>query len=522
MRSTPSAKRWVLAVVWAAAFLALMAGCDLNDTADTAADLSAHNSAPQITNDCWFAEPDSQQIECGFYTPADMPGARLAYIILRNNSAQKTEEALVYLPGGPGSSSYLTQEGIQHWLNWYKQSGLTMDLVLLDRRGVGLSAPSWRCSQYNDFSRQILTENVSLLEEMTRGNAVIAECLTAMRNDGFEPQFFSTRQSVDDVAGILNQAGYHQWHLYGVSYGTRLALAVYEFFPERVSSLILDSLYAPEQGRLTDWPEVLNNAFARYWQNCVAYGYCSDSKTIEAHFWQVMKQLKDTPVRIVVPSWYSSQPYDVLVNDQRLLGILFGSLYDRYLYPAIATTINELLRYRTASLTRLVETYVNSAFDPAFNDWVFYSVECRDNPTVSAEAYAAAVNEFDLWQKYTKDLEAVDACRLINPTGQLEPFYKNTNALGEPIVPVVTIPTLLLSGGLDPITPADWTAKNLTYFSKGQWLVLPDYGHAIESSLPCGAEILGHFIADPSLALTVTCVDKPVNAKLVGRQNGEH
>ncbi len=457
---------------------------------------------------CWFELPAERLVECGHYRPKDFDKAELPFVILRNNRSHKTSGVIMYLPGGPGSSSYLTEEGIKYWSNWYEQSQLQLDLVLVDRRGVGLATPYWSCSDYDRFSRQVLARDLTLAEEMAAGYKVVEDCYPGLRQAGYASELFSTRQSAADIGALLTSLDYSQWNLLGVSYGTRLALAVAESYPENVSSLVLDSLYTPEQGQLTDWPEILDGAFHRFFGACESFSDCESPQAIQAIFWQVLHQLKQAPVSITVPSWYSDAPYHVLVNDQRLLGIIFGSLYDRYLYPDIIKALNELVQYRTSSLSQLVETYVNNAFDPSFNDWVFYAVECRDNPRVTADRYREAVLRFPKWRVYTESLQEYDICNLIDPNGLKGNFNGERDSVDE--TAIFDIPVLLLAGELDPITPAAAAKTVLQKFGTAQGVFVRDYGHAIESSLPCGPELVGGFILHPHTEVNVMCAEAEV------------
>ncbi len=322
--------------------IVLLLGCDTRDTQVS----ESGDNANAAQAGCWFDVSAYDNVECGYYQPQDVPQFQLAYVVIKHNPLQRSDTAVLYLPGGPGGDSFLSQEGIDHWRDWYARANVTADLVLVDRRGVGQSTPSWHCDDYIDFSRQVLKQDLSGLEEAQLGFDVIAQCLQQLEAQGFDGLAFSTSQSASDILGVLRANHYSSWHVFGVSYGTRLALAIYEAAPTHVRSLVLDSLYAPNQGLLTDWPPVLSGALSRLWASCEAFSHCESPATLEAAFWKVLDNLKQAPVSVVVPSWNHDAPYEVLVNDQRFVSIVFSSLYDRYAYPDIVDAIVELTGYR--------------------------------------------------------------------------------------------------------------------------------------------------------------------------------
>ncbi len=121
---------------------------------------------------------------------------------------------------------------------------------------------------------------------------------------------------------------------------------------------------------------------------------------------------------------------------------------------------------------------------------------------VSPEQYQSAVSLYPAWKAYTEFSFDYDICPLLNPGGVIAPF-----SLADDVMPVVDVPVLLMGGELDPVTPLSWAKLALPYLPQGQTVFLPNYGHAIESSLPCGAEVVGRFINNPTAKVAVDCLE---------------
>ena len=68
------------------------------------------------------------------------------------------------------------------------------------------------------------------------------------------------------------------------------------------------------------------------------------------------------------------------------------------------------------------------------------------------------------------------------------------------------IPTLLLSGERDPVTPPEYGTRVATNLTKGRHLVTPGGGHAEQS--PCKTQVIAAFLNSPLQPLPArTCLD---------------
>ena len=81
-----------------------------------------------------------------------------------------------------------------------------------------------------------------------RGIASIADGARrrARTSSARRARFFRTLDSVADIEALRVEAGYEKLVLYGVSYGTKVALDYAAAYPARVEALVLDSVVPPE------------------------------------------------------------------------------------------------------------------------------------------------------------------------------------------------------------------------------------------------------------------------------------
>ena len=76
-------------------------------------------------------------------------------------------------------------------------------------------------------------------------------------------------------------------------------------------------------------------------------------------------------------------------------------------------------------------------------------------------------------------------------------------------VPATEIPTLVMAGELDPVTPAEQAAATAEQLGDAAtYIEFPGIGHGATPSSECGIEVFRSFLADPGAAPDTTCVDE--------------
>jgi pimeloyl-ACP methyl ester carboxylesterase len=127
-----------------------------------------------------------------------------------------------------------------------------------------------------------------------------------------------------------------------------------------------------------------------------------------------------------------------------------------------------------------------------------HSVVCAED----APRFAGAVDRARLERTYLGPLmlDGMTAICEVWPRGPVDPDF------GEPLASAV--PALLLSGGFDPATPAEYGAAAAAGFEHSLHIVLPGQGHG-QARLHCVQRLIRRFIDAASAAdLDTACVDQ--------------
>lgn len=477
----------------------------------------AHNQYRVVYQRCWFKMPWRQSIRCGqLLTPQNQGGFSLPFVIIQDDSAEHKTDPLVYLTGGPGASARLNDEGIEAWLHWLEYANLGRDLILMDPRGTGRSTPALVCSAFNRFNRQLFQLNLPLAEELEQSYRVTKHCFENLQQaqPGLSPNMFGTQHSARDIRALIAQLNYPAWNLLGVSYGTRLALEVARQESQEqkqrqaggLRSLVLDSVYPPGYGGVQTWPQVLDAAFQDFFSACASSSACmkplasaQKSRPLAELFLAALAQLQQHPQTLTVARWDGEAPVNFLVNDHRLLSASFAAIYHPDEWPQITGAIAAALDVDGdgdgEALLPLIKPYINNSLSSDFNSLAFMLVDCADNPIGSEAQYNQAVARYPLLANYTRDQWRFQICHALPQTKPVA-----TLTLSQP-----QVPALMLSGALDPITPAAWAQSLKKQWPQLQWLELPRVAHGVLGEDACVLAHLRDFLDSPQAQFNPGC-----------------
>lgn len=446
---------------------------------------------------CWFDADWTATISCGeLLTPASSGAFRLPVVILHEDAKERRNDPVVYLQGGPGASAKLHKEGIKSWLSWMRYAGLARDIILIDTRGTGRSRPALVCAEYNQANQRLLRTNILLADELAQNFQVTAACFDAAlaANKSLDYRNFSTLLSAQDVRALMAELDYAEWNILGVSYGTRLALEIarqeqHAPQPQKLRSMVLDSVYPAGFGGVQTWPQVLDEAMQQFFAGCTALPECfaalhDQQQSLQQQFIQAAMNLRSSPRELTLTRWDGEAPVTFLVNDHRFVSATFAAIYDPNDWPKIIAAINAVYNHRSELMEPLLEPFINNTMSSDFNSLTFTAVDCADNPVMAEQDYTEALLKYPLLQDYTRDQWRFQLCHKLPsemPLVRAEP----------------KLPSLLLAGALDPITPVAWARVVHQEWPNSQLRVSNNTAHSVLGSDGCLLQQLIHFFDSP-------------------------
>jgi len=374
--------------------------------------------------------------------------------------------AVFLIAGGPGQGSahvFGLDDPGQVALDRFLFPGYT--LVAYDDRGTGdsglIDCPATQVAITADQQR-----------------AAAAACAVSI---GSNREFYSTAQHAEDLDAVRQALGFDKIALYGISYGTKLAMAYALAHPDHVERLLLASVLPPEgpdpysANVLRDMPATLNS-------------FCSDgsckaaTKNYAGDVVAVANALAAKPIqgKVVISG-------KTVVKKVDGLGFL-SAVLDSDLNPGLAAelpaTVHAARLGNTQALVRLVALRDKSSVTPSIDlsGGLYAATVCRDGPF-----------------PWSPDTPVSDRQKILTsavatlPAGTFGPFgswsYRFGNAdfcVGWPSPsggaalgtgPLPDVPVLAVNGGYDMRTPTDGAASVVSRFPHGQLLVVPGIGH---------------------------------------------
>lgn len=426
--------------------------------------------------------------ECGELrvkeNPADSQSREIFLQILRLPaiSPAPKQDPLFLIQGGPGASS-IEMANLVHGA--FADVRKNRDLVFVDQRGTGKSN-ALQCEQLSD-AEQLLPE----VEQSEKALQLLKACAEKYRQ---QIPFYTTAYAVQDLDLVRSALGYQTINLWGVSYGTRVALEYMRSFPQQTRAAILDGV-APVQLALPKFfQQDAMAALQAVNSECQAQEKCKTLYGDIAAKARRVAQRLHSPVKIEFQHPRHQESTRILLTAKRFSGLIFMSLYSRDLSVLLPRAIAEAERgdyHLVAALSALAEE------QPSFkgiSEGMRYTVVCSEDAQFISDRDRATSEAF-LGMDMLRDFS--DACALW-PKVALPENYN------EPVVSAV--PSLLLSGARDPVTPPRWAEMVAKHLSHSLMLVAPGGNHSI-SMEGCLPKIIAQFIELGSPAgINVDCV----------------
>ena len=408
---------------------------------------------------------------------------KLVYKVLKAKKTDSTKVPIVYLMGGPGGATLIMED---HWKNHPLRND--RDIVLMDQRGTGKSEAN--CVDLGDALFEVLKRNLDRDSESKVLDSLLTACKEAMKKGKVDLAGYNSRENAADFEDLRKVLGYKKWNLYGGSYGSRLGLTIMRDFPKGVRCAMLVSVFPPESDLFGDLEVNFENSLLAVLERCAENPNCNDRyPDLKKRLKKVLKKLEYEPIRIN----YIEEPF--ILNLQDVSTLLLMSLYSRFTIRNIPLLIEGLERGEAKPLTNEIERLerISNSFNwpmnysvMAYEEFPFFDFSNIDKDK--------KISEFGMdTQKLDSSIEALLDWH----------SFRATDFENEPVTS--EIPTLMVSGSLDPVTPPKYAIKALKHLKNGYRVLFQDESHVFNN--PCFDQITKNFINNPTKKPNSECSD---------------
>jgi pimeloyl-ACP methyl ester carboxylesterase len=480
LQSTLRAKCFASAVI-------IMAG---GASFDAAAAQSGSDSRGTVKLNSCQVDGVPGPIRCGTYEVfEDRDAGRgrrisLKIIVLAAAESKHEPDPLFILAGGPGQAA---TENTKFFAKTFDQVRRTRDIVLVDQRGTG-GSNGLKCDLYGSSIQGHLGDLFPI--------EAVRHCADQWKVHA-DLRFYTTEIAVADLDEVRRAMDYERINLFGTSYGTRAAQVYMRLFPTRIRSVILKGVTPINLSFLLPMAQDAQRALNLLCEDCAADPACQTA----------FPQLKDE-----VDAVFKRLQQDTEVEVRSTTGKIEKVKISR---SAIAPTIRTLLQSTVTSAELplfihqafqgnygpLVESAlsIRRVFPKAVSIGVFLAISTIEDVAIADEKEIARFsNATFLGDSYFKELQRA---AMTLPHKEMPPGYRT---------PVRSdIPTLLISGFLDPATPPTDVEQVARYLPNSRHLIVRYGSHSYSELSPCMDKIMTEFIEQGSTeGLDASCIDQ--------------
>jgi len=452
--------------------------------------------APAATAATRLAPCGENGLQCATLSvPLDYSGATPGQVPLYVEvlpAAGPARGVMVMLAGGPGQASAETfQLGVKaaYWRSFFP--GYT--LVAYDDRGTGKSG-ALGCP---------LAQSVAGCAGAVPGRA-----------------FYTTREHAEDIESVRLALGADKVGLWGVSYGSKHAVAYALAHPSHVERLLLDSAVVPDANLVDPLSlRVVPGSVSRICSNNACPGIAPG---VGDRLVRLANDLEAHPVSATLHLAPRLAPFPLVLDGDAVLSLAFESDLSSAVASQLPAAVDAALTGSMLPLERLVylDTVENVTTEGDINFVLFLSTNCGDGPFPWSPNDAPATRR-----------AALDAAIAALPPGAAGAFGQwalqslrpwpcvdwpapsGGAALGPG--PLPDVPVLVLAGDRDIRTPTANAATIASRFRQGHVLVVPGAGHSVLNHSPCAASAVRTWLrggAPPTGCARFTLYVPPVGA----------
>lgn len=453
------------------------------------------------------------EYKCGYLTVpedrGDPSGRTIRLAVARVPAASPTPEPypIVYLDGGPGSAALLSAPtAVAAGIN------ADRDVIFVDQRGTYHSEPGLACPEIDTFLAEAVRLPISDPATGTLSDAATTACRDRLTAAGIDLAAYNTAENAHDVADLRTAMGIDEWDVYGVSYGTDLALTMLRDHPEGIRSVVLDSVVPPNLSSIPEFWPAAAGGYQALFEACAAQPSCAAAYPDLAQvFTDTVNRLAETPLTVAVPDATGAM-VDVVIDGYRLANATILLLASGPAAWSLAPgMIHRLAQGDGATAATMLLNFVPPSGVTGLGlQWGAFCPELvarTDVDEVLARGRTALPGFPDDVLRFLPQVPRFfDDCAI----------WDVGEAGAEARAPVESdVPILMMGGTFDAVTAISWQDALTGGVTNSQSVDFPGLGHQVFLQSPCPGTVMRGFLADPDAAVDRSCVEEMTLATIV-------
>jgi len=422
---------------------------------------------------------------------------RLDVAIFPCSDPENKKEPMVMNTSGPGKSNmdnFIPQ--IASGLGSYLLPG--RDIVIIELRGLRYSSTFLNCEEVFQANIDMLDENLSYDESMTRLSEALKKARIRFENDNIELSAYNNTETAKDIHMVMDALGYSKFNIVGSSAGTLIAQNVIRENPERVRCAILDAGLPVEKTLLCNYVGFIVERLKIYFSECQQDSVCNQSfPYLEERFLDLVESLNNKPLEISTKDPVSGEERTALINGYRLSEHVFMNMFYTTQIPLL---ISNILNGDYSSLEQFANgKYISNHFADGLGHTIFLSEtgDCEAKDIQIDPAYRLFADGITLsglgWNFLceVKKQWGIDSSNLFRAT------EKET----------LDTPILVLNGKYDPVIPVQFDKILKKQFINSYIYRFDGVAHsAFDNATSCVLPMFLDFLNNPNQAPQSDCI----------------
>ena len=447
-------------------------------------------AAADIANntDTCYVEGVSDRLNCGFVTVPENPNKpdgkqiQVHYVVLPAVKNVNHEEALLAIAGGPGQSAIDNAAGFDAMLSKVRQQ---RDILLIDQRGTGRSN-LLTCDEGAQSPLSFDDDNADTLAETQK-------CLAKIDADVTQ---YGSLNAIKDFEAVRQHLGYKKLHIYGISYGTRMAQLYMRLYPAHLATVTLDGI-VPMQQSVLEIGASIDRGFDLLFKDCQETAAChAQFPELKAEFDQVAASLAKAPVMENVYDPVTGEKTMLTMTRGKFYGSIRMALYQANVRALVPHAIHQAAKHNFQPILGLYSLTIDNA---GMAMGMHASVVCGEDMHRITPAMREQAQHSFMGKTMLEGLEA---------TCEVWKIPAVDDSFSEPISS--DIPTLLLSGEIDPATPPSWGELAMEKLTNAKHFVAPYATHGVAYQ-SCANNLIADLVRSGSVNdLDGECLKKDV------------
>jgi pimeloyl-ACP methyl ester carboxylesterase len=437
--------------------------------------------------------PELSHARCGRLTvPEDRQRSdgrtiSLSVAIIPAESPTPKSDPIVWIAGGPGDDAI-----IEIPLALAGKLNANRDVIFMSQRGTYTADPKLTCPVVDRWGAETL--NMPYDAQATGKAYAVAtlKCRQELTARTADLGAYNTLESAADLEDLRLALRIPKWNIYGISYGTDLALTYMRLYPSGIRSVGIDGIFPPPiVGGAATWASAAEGINAVF-KACRAQSACRQRYgDIAATFQDLVLRYEASPktFEVAVPG----HPGKVKVMISGGMLVQWAVSPGTHIAAKMPASIDALAN---GDAEPIASTWAGPKLDPAgvgvISNGLFYGVSCGE------------------WVPYETEDDAVNAGRRVFPMFPLSvlknapnlPFVRqncrvwNVPAVSSEVRAVTRskIPTLVMSAQYDAQTAASYGAYVARTLRNVTVVTIPNVAHVAFGSPSKIANACAHAI----------------------------